>query len=592
MKGIPSSPPNPIPPPTSHPPPSTSQPTSLQQEPNSNPNPHSEQNHRYQALQKRASSTTNPFWAGLRNGGHGGGWKSKASKANCQRAALVLLGLLLCGLWMAFGSLSSIRVAPSKHEEEEGDAGALRPSLLESTGISEITTPDDSSTPVKPLVAPPGNSLAPLGEAQVTSTSSQSLSSPLSVVSRAAVASTLPMEITLEGSPLTSQFHSYIHYDEDVEADLGILNSTSHEACLERCLAVPGCLTVLVHSNTEENSTDAESAGSPTFTCLLRSKRGSRFSVVLRRGAMFYFRLTVAEVEGLSLLGALEMSDVLDTWKLPRGMKTKTDNFFAICCIVKVDTLSELIDLREWVFHHIYYFHPGKIYVYDHDSPISIASGLNDYVIAGNVQVIKYDLKTMRMRQELRSSVQLTSYWHCLTRSRAKHHYVALIDWDEFLWLNEYWRKRGLKAFLRQFEAGVGVQWVMYGTTGHLWRQRGVRKSFTSCSADPKRHIKSIVRPPFVAAVTGTPHAFYMKGNETFRYQVLDETFAPTRGPYAENLSTNNISIHHYVLKSKQDFNLRLRRGVPRTGKSKSWDFFNGMEEGMDKTCTELSNVV
>src|SRR5205807_10295049 len=99
-------------------------------------------------------------------------------------------------------------------------------------------------------------------------------------------------------------------------------------------------------------------------------------------------------------------------------------------------------------------------------------------------------------------------YDQCIREHREDSRWIAFIDIDEFLFSPTL---RALPELMVEYEEwpGVGVNWVMFGTSGHRMKPPGlVIESYLHRTGDPERnrHIKSIVDP---SRVTGCPSSHY-----------------------------------------------------------------------------------
>lgn len=267
------------------------------------------------------------------------------------------------------------------------------------------------------------------------------------------------------------------------------------------------------------------------------------------------------------------------------NFSSRVDEYAAICSVVRLQNVNELCDLREWVFHHSFYF-KLKTYIFDHESSPSIRNLLADFIEKGFVEVIDF--------QWPRSNIpQFEAYRRCLRMLQNKHKFVGFIDWDEFLWLGPKWQGKKLKSFLQQFEddGALGVAWLVHGSSHHLHTPReGVRKSFIYCTGDEDKvhrvHVKSFVRPELVTTVY-TPHNFGLKEG----YRTVDEQHRDMENsPWQKNYSVNYIRLHHYVLKSRDQFAMKIKRGSGDGG-SKDWDFFDAINKMSTVPCLELAEL-
>ena len=148
-------------------------------------------------------------------------------------------------------------------------------------------------------------------------------------------------------------------------------------------------------------------------------------------------------------------------------------------------------------------------------------------------------------------------YWGRYEAERAKCHWVGFIDADEFL------MPRGdvpiATALANAPEcAAIGINWTMFGASGVVQRpeyviETNLKRMPHNCG--PNRHVKLIAKPerlvefydPHAAAYTHDGFAVSPAGEK------IDGQFHPyTAGP---------ILLHHYFLRSREDYYDKIERG-------------------------------
>lgn len=150
-----------------------------------------------------------------------------------------------------------------------------------------------------------------------------------------------------------------------------------------------------------------------------------------------------------------------------------------------------------------------------------------------------------------------------------------------------------LSMFLREFEdAGAfGMQWLNHNSNGLIKRPTvGPRKAFTSCIDDyaadgsgvrDNRHIKSWVQTRYFAGFT-SPHSFITNCSTL----TLGEDHDPVDYAYREPITRNRIALHHYVIKSREQFLEKMSRWEGDNPKDDS--FFNYINAQSRHNCTSL----
>lgn len=244
--------------------------------------------------------------------------------------------------------------------------------------------------------------------------------------------------------------------------------------------------------------------------------------------------------------------------------------YLAACAIFK----NEAPYLDEWIRFHI-----GvgieHLYLYNNNSTDEFQPVLAPWIGAGRVTFCDWPTPES----------QLAAYVHCLNRHKRENRWVAFIDLDELLFSPE---AATLPEILADFEAfpGLGANWVMFGSSGHVARPGGLvtrsylrradfqalrimHRAFLRPGGDPRRlagyrpyccMVKGIVDPSLVVRVR-TAHSFRFVGNAP----MVDENAQPIRGPLgdkaSDRVSVRRIRLNHYWSRSLTDLQEKLQRG-------------------------------
>lgn len=227
--------------------------------------------------------------------------------------------------------------------------------------------------------------------------------------------------------------------------------------------------------------------------------------------------------------------------------------YSAICLIIR----DENEYLQEWIRHHISIGF-DHIYIYDHNSKIPVTHTINtqlkkaerEYVI-----VIDWSGKHTHAQDEC--------YAHCLANFRKDCEWIAFIDTDEFIILNQ---DNSINDFLKRYEnaGGIYMNWIMFNADGQEKKEEGgVMERFKQVCADFQQYGKLIVR---------TDRVFKMYIHEAAYindFQTLNEQGHIVKGrrhPY----STEFIQCNHYYTKSWEEWKKKISRGVadPLFGRS------------------------
>lgn len=206
----------------------------------------------------------------------------------------------------------------------------------------------------------------------------------------------------------------------------------------------------------------------------------------------------------------------------------------------------------------------------DRSSP-SLES-FEDYVIPRSALTFRYFTPETRV-----AHMQAYMYDQCHSRFGTRHTWIGHLDVDEFL---EIVDKPGtsMAEFLQGYEeyGAFGVQWITHNSNGIIKPALSVRSAFTSCIYDgptadggvsDNRHIKSFVQTKYFSG-TESPHSFFL--NESM-YNVGENrdrvTFA-----FREPITRDKIALHHYGLKSKQEYEEKIMRSNGYDD-PKTWDW-------------------
>jgi hypothetical protein len=152
---------------------------------------------------------------------------------------------------------------------------------------------------------------------------------------------------------------------------------------------------------------------------------------------------------------------------------------------------------------------------------------------------------------------QYSSYADCLDRHRKDTRWIAFLDLDEFLFSPT---GRSLPDVLSGFKRvpAVAVNWRTYRTNGHEFPPEGsVIENYATPEPedDPVNLlVKSIVFPAMTSSLVENPH--------TFRHYapVVGEDGKPISGPYRNPPTADLLRINHYLTRSKQEWEAKLRR--------------------------------
>lgn len=232
-----------------------------------------------------------------------------------------------------------------------------------------------------------------------------------------------------------------------------------------------------------------------------------------------------------------------------------------ICVIVKNEDLT----LDEWICYHqkLGFDH---IYIYDNSPEYSLSNWEERY--NGFITVTHFPGAVQ----------QRPAYNQWLAKYRNMHTWCAFIDADEFIVL----KKHGdIKALLAEHctSGALCLNWVLFGSSGHTkYTSEPVLKRFTWRCAQVNEHVKSIAHLPSTVQVSV---------HEVITCQGCshDTNNQPVHGPFNHARPDDVAIIHHYVLKSLEEYQWKVARGradinLPRNG----MDVWNAIEPIANQT--------
>ena len=220
----------------------------------------------------------------------------------------------------------------------------------------------------------------------------------------------------------------------------------------------------------------------------------------------------------------------------------------SICAIAK----NEHLGLREWVAYHRV-VGVDHFFIYDNDSQIPISETLAREIATGYVTCIPFP----------GLSRQMPSYTDCLRRYGDNSKYIAFIDCDEFLVPKQTDNIIDVlqKYPFSYYVAGLQVNWILFGSSGHLTPPEGlVIENYTqSTSKDwaDNLHTKAIVQPTYTVRAGSNPHYFIYKPG----YWAIGENSQMVFGAFSTVHCNDWIQINHYTTKSLQEFEAKITKG-------------------------------
>ena len=213
--------------------------------------------------------------------------------------------------------------------------------------------------------------------------------------------------------------------------------------------------------------------------------------------------------------------------------------------------------LPEWIEYHRI-LGVEHFFIFNNNSTDDISSVLRKYINYGLVTLVEWPFHPG----------QVYAYSYGLRVFGALSEWVAVIDIDEFISMPSGLDIRG---FLDTLDADqILIPWAMFGSSGHESKPDGlVIENYIHRASAPSHIVKSIVRPN--AVVQAEVHQSRTKKRRTIneRLERIPETWRQA------NTSYDIIRINHYFVKSKEEWEAKIRRGDAANNKRTMQDFLN-----------------
>ncbi len=216
------------------------------------------------------------------------------------------------------------------------------------------------------------------------------------------------------------------------------------------------------------------------------------------------------------------------------------ENELAIGAIMK----DEGPYLKEWLDFHIL-IGVNKFYLYDNDSTDNTTEILKPYIERGIVEYHFIPGKNM----------QLSAYTEIIQQHSNDCRWLSFIDLDEFLVPVQHKNIIEYLHTLPQNFATLITSWVLYGSSNHEQKPDGlVIENYKYRKKQPSG-VKSIVNPRLIVSPrihVSHVAGFIIDGNGK-KLGRINQTDNPP--------AIDKIRVNHYVTKSREEFEKRIKRG-------------------------------
>lgn len=189
---------------------------------------------------------------------------------------------------------------------------------------------------------------------------------------------------------------------------------------------------------------------------------------------------------------------------------------------------------------------------YDNKSNDNLLEIISPYIEAGLVEIRYYPPEV----------INRNNFWlmeHCVHEQKGKSKWIHFHALDERLFCPD---GKQIPNLLKDYEdyGGLSVGWIYFNSNGHVNRPNGlVIDNFTTAFNDYQCHIKTIIQPQYTNNHHGDPHNFFFNSG---KYSV-NENFKRVDGPFnPSNYSLNKIKLHHYVTMSREEFDIKMDKGL------------------------------
>lgn len=225
------------------------------------------------------------------------------------------------------------------------------------------------------------------------------------------------------------------------------------------------------------------------------------------------------------------------------------DGSAAVCAIAK----NEGPYIDEWIRYNLKLGF-DVIHVYDNSDDNDLAHLPALY--PGRVKVTHFP-GAARDPAAYPTEVQLAAYNHFIDQARGVHTWGAFIDLDEFIVLKKH---ADVKSLLTEHcqSGALSLNWLMFGSGGaERYSPEPVLLRFQHRAKDVDRHVKSIVRLRDVVTMAH-PH-FPTLPPWLTQHDTSGKAFT---GPFNPGGPRNVAVLHHYLSKSREEYERRGRRAA------------------------------
>ncbi|KAL6718196.1 hypothetical protein ACLMJK_004284 [Lecanora helva] len=254
------------------------------------------------------------------------------------------------------------------------------------------------------------------------------------------------------------------------------------------------------------------------------------------------------------------------------------EEYLAICLLVKDDPL----ELREFFTHHYHHHGIRRFYIYDDGSNPALAEHLDidSYNVPNDVLSFTY-IDPSSVPDDDRPSLQDRTMERCIRDHGSKHHWMGLLDPDEYVemrhaefpllldWL-KHWEEMDVgKDKDNNPLKGVGalaISWLPHSSNSLVEiPSTGFRSAYRECISGGRAdywtitHVKSFVRPQYVSIIPNIHSVIFHDDDNMTRY---GEHMDDTRYEVSRQPPTHEYwALHHYATGSRKYFEQKASKG-------------------------------
>ncbi|MFQ2172152.1 glycosyltransferase family 92 protein [Aeromonas rivipollensis] len=223
-----------------------------------------------------------------------------------------------------------------------------------------------------------------------------------------------------------------------------------------------------------------------------------------------------------------------------------------ICAIAK----NEEKYILEWISHHILAGF-DSIVIYDNESDTSLSEIISK--LSHDI-----DIKVIPWPSIEGISPQLSAYNDYVSKFSDIVDYTAFIDIDEFIFIND---NSSVNEFIKKFDASstaIAMNQLCFGSSGkEKYEKDLVMKRFNHSSPisfEENNYFKTLAK---TSAIKNIPDCHWVE--TTYGDYVNSDNKKLEREHahkgLANNPTHNPLILHHYILKSKEEFSIKKNRG-------------------------------